>query len=168
MSDSGKVTFDESKVVDIKYYDMMDSEGLVTDLDEATSTAVIKYNNDDVEMKDILDEHGNKIGSYPDHIVLFVDGLLVKQSDLIVDTNKKTVTTPWLRQGQDYILLKDKYDKLIGSLSLLPALETGKLSESMVYHNGYLLGNLAPISTGVDKDIAALSASDHQVMCFVS
>ena len=116
-------------------YDMMESAGTVSQTDK-NGNAYIEY---------------DKKNDVPEDLILFVDGLLIKKGDLVIDEKKGTVTTAGLAVDQDYILLRDKNHNFYPESNLLPALEVDKLSESLVYDNGYLLCN--------DSAIAAKASS---------
>ena len=114
-------------------YDMFESEGYVPDPDE-NGDVLIPYTSNDITMEQ--DSDGNLVAS---HIVLFVDGLLVNRKDIYLDTINKTISVPGLKPGQDYILLKDKYDYFADQDKMLPAIEVDRLTDSLVYLNGHLL-----------------------------
>ena len=103
-------------------FNMFESAGVI---EETGTTPVVPFTTDEFEK-----------GASP---VLFVDGMMVSQSDLIVDKTNKVISVPFLKVGQDYILLVDKYGYFIDSTELLPAIEVDRLTDSLVYHNGYLL-----------------------------
>jgi len=162
---NGDPIFDEHTTVDIKYYDMYDSSGAVT-LADNKGNAVIKYDNDDVRMQDRYNSLGYKIGEYADCLVLFVDGLMIKQDDLIVDLNNKTVRTSSLRKGQEYVLLKDKYHYFMNMSSLMPALYVDKVSDSLVYHNGKLICNGTAITRDISKERMKEFAVHNEIIHF--
>ena len=159
--------FDESKTVDIIYYDMLESMGVVTQKD-ASGQGVIPYTSEDFVVEDILDESNTKIGERVNHAVLFIDGLMVKRDDLVIDKVNKTITVPNLRVGQDYILLQDKHNYFIDTSDLLPALDVGKkFSESLVYCGGYLLMNKSAITQNIDPEQARDNAKHQEIMFFI-
>lgn len=71
--------------------------------------------------------------------VLFIDGMIITPEDINIDPVNKVITVNNLKAGQDYILLVDKYGYFTDSTELLPAIEVDRLTDSLVYHNGYLL-----------------------------
>lgn len=74
--------------------------------------------------------------------VLFIDGLLVKKEDIVIDRANRTVTiSGGLNPGQEYILIYDKYSWLYDEKYITPALPVGKFTDSLVYMNGHLLCN---------------------------
>lgn len=137
----------------LKKYDMYYDAEYVKDKD-ADGNAIIKYDN-------------TKIGK-DDGIVLFVDGLLVKKEEIIRDDEKGTLTTNNLVGGQDYILLKDKYHNLYDETKLFPALAVGKLSESLVYFNGYLLCNDTAVATVEKKEDLVQTAAHNEIKMFLT
>ena len=114
-------------------YDMFESEGYVPAPDE-NGEVYIPYTSNDIQL--IQDDQGNLSAG---HIVLFVDGLLVNRKDIWLDTTKKKIFAPGLKPGQDYILLKDKYDYFADQDKMLPAVNVDRLTDSLVYLNGHLL-----------------------------
>lgn len=87
--------------------------------------------------------------SSDDTVVLFVDGLLVKKEDIVIDRAKKTITVAGggLHEGQEYILLRDAHGWLYNEKALTPALPVGKFIDSLVYFNGKLLCNSTALDT---------------------
>ena len=114
-------------------YDMFESEGLVP-APNAAGKVAIPYHSDDICLSQTPD--GKLVAS---HLVLFVDGLLVNRKDITLDVANKTISVPGLKQGQDYILLKDKYDYFADQDKMLPAVDVDRLTDSLVYLNGHLL-----------------------------
>ena len=158
--------YDETMTVEIIYYDMLESLGIVSKKDQSEQ-GVIDYTTEDFSTEDILDENGVKIGERVLHAVLFIDGLMVKREDLIIDKTNKTITTKNLRVGQDFILLKDKHDYFVDTKDLLPALDTGKLSESLVYLNGELLCNKSAFTQTIEPTVAKDKAAHQEIMYFL-
>lgn len=99
-------------------------------------------------------------------VVLFIDGLLVKKESLIIDRVKDTISVNGskLSPGQEYILLRDKYNWLYDEKMLVPALSLGKFSDSMVYFNKKLICNSTAIDTFTDE--TQLAGVYNEVKCF--
>lgn len=76
------------------------------------------------------------------HVILFVNGLMVKREDVRYDKRNNVITCEGLRCGMHYVLLDDREDNLYTekmSNGIKPALSIGKIDETLVYFNGYLL-----------------------------
>lgn len=162
----GDPVFDESGIVAIQYYDMLESVGTVAEEDDKKQ-GLIHYTNDDYTVENRLDSEGLVVGAFPNHAVLFVDGLMIKQDDLIIDRKNKTISAPGLRKGQRYILLKDKYNYFVNTSRLLPALEVDRLSDSLVYFNGKLLCNASAITKNEVPGKAAGWAKHNELVHFL-
>lgn len=162
----GTPVFDESVTVEIFYYNMLESSGVISKAFQ-NGQGYIPYQNNDFETEDILDINKTKTGERVKHAVLFIDGLMTKREDLVIDKTNKTITTKDLRVGQDYILLKDKYDYLLDTADLLPATEVGNFSESLVYLNGELLCNKSSITQIIEPGAAKDIALHQEIMYFV-
>lgn len=159
--------YDETKVVEVVYYDIMESVGVISKKN-TSGQGVIDYTTGDFSTEDILNGSGTKIGERVTHAVLFVDGLMVKREDLVIDKTNKTITAKNLRVGQDFILLKDKHNYFIDTKDLLPALDTGKLSESLVYLNGELLCNKSAFTQIIEPAAAKDKAAHQEIMYFLN
>lgn len=81
-----------------------------------------------------------------DALILFIDGMMIKPSDLVIDRKRGCVTTEGICQGQSYILLKDRYNRIHNEDTLQPAFWTDKLSESLVYVDGNFICNNVAIN----------------------
>lgn len=101
-----------------------------------------------------------------DDMVLFVDGLLIKKEHLIRDNANGFVTVDGLQIDQEYILLKDKYHNLYDEKNMVPALQVGKIDETLVFLNGYLLCNDTAFVTVDTQDVAKLEAANGELKLF--
>lgn len=100
-----------------------------------------------------------------DTVVLFVDGLLVKKEDIIIDRKSKNITIKGgLHQGQEYILLRDAYGWLYDEKAITPALPVGTFIDTLVYFNGKLLCNDTAIDTLKTEN--EYSPVFNEVRCF--
>lgn len=145
-------------------YDMFESEGIVPDADE-NGNVLIHFTTDDFSIT--TNEKGDQ---YADHIVLFVDGLLINRNDIHLDLEAKTISVPGLKPGQDYILLKDKYNYFADQNEVLPAIEVNRLTDSMVYFNGSLLcenrqfiNSVVPATNGANGQVQLIP--EHGLAC---
>ena len=100
-------------------------------------------------------------------VILFVNGLLVKSEDIIRDTVNHCITVPGLNQGDEYIILIDKDNKMIAEKDLKSALYVGRNDESMVYMNGFLLCNSSAILTTDSRENQKLDAANNEIKAFV-
>lgn len=88
-----------------------------------------------------------------EYAVLFINGLLVRKEDLTFNQGEHYITildedgNNVLQEGQQYILIFDKYGWLYKEEDLIPALSVGKFSDSLVYMNGHLLCNGEALDT---------------------
>ena len=76
-----------------------------------------------------------------DKIILFVNGILVKEEDFVRNQSSGIITLNGLHEGQSYLLLKDRYNKFFSDKDTSPAMIAGKFNETLVYLNGFLLNN---------------------------
>ena len=97
-------------------------------------------------------------------VILFIDGLLVKNDDIIVNEDKHTLYVKGLHENQEYILIEDKKKWLYSNGKLNPAIPTGTLSESMVYYNNHLISNGVCVDT--EKDPEAVKGVHNEVRYF--
>lgn len=61
--------------------------------------------------------------------------------------NNMSVTTNGLKLGQEYILLRDKYNNFLPQNNFTPALNIGSIDESLAYMNNKLIGNNSIVDT---------------------
>ena len=132
-------------------FDMFVSQGIVLEMD-AENKVIIYY-----DPEKLLDT---------DCPVLFVNGLLLSESDVIRDTENHTLTAYGLDVGQDYILLNDRYNHLYTDNELIPAIAIDRFSETLVYKNGHLLCNSTAVNTLFDED--EISAVHNEIKMFIN
>ena len=124
---------------------------------EKDATGSIVYETDSAGNK-IYDSEGRPVPKKVPkkmktmRIILFIDGLLVKNEDIILHEATHELTVQGLRQMQEYILIEDKKGWLYETGSLCPAIPTGTLSESMVYYNSHLINNGSCVDTELDPE----------------
>ena len=104
-----------------------------------------------------------------DGIILFLDGFLIPESEIIRDTINHTITIQGgLREGQKYILLRDPEDRLYNGLELLPAFNTGATDISMLYMNGKLLCDNTPIlEINAENNIDTSNLAHGEIKFFI-
>lgn len=103
------------------------------------------------------------------HVVLFVNGLMVKREDVYYDIASRTITCEGLMPGMTYVLLDDTLNNLYTEDmedGVLPALSVGKIDESLVYHNGYLLNESSSYRYEGEQGFAAASALHGEIKAF--
>ena len=132
-------------------FNMFITQGLVAETN-SEGAAVISY-----DPEKLLDT---------DCPVLFVNGLLLSESDVIRDMENHTLTAYGLDVGHDYILLNDRYNYLYTDNELVPAIAVERFSESLVYLNGHLLCNSTAVNTLLDED--EISAVHNEVKMFIN
>lgn len=132
-------------------FDMFIKQGLVTETNEK-GIAVISYDPE--------------ILLNTDCPVLFVNGLLLSESDVIRDTENHTLTASGLDIGQDYVLLNDRYNYLYTDNELIPAIAVEKFCESLVYLNGNLLCNSTAVNTLFNEE--EIIAVHNEVKMFIN
>ena len=82
-----------------------------------------------------------------DKLSLFVNGLYLDPTELEIDyTNGKIYFEGEKEEVYDYILIKDRFDRLLNNREPFKnAIAIGKFNETMVYINGSLVMNHAPL-----------------------
>lgn len=101
-----------------------------------------------------------------DTLILFVDGLLVSPNEIEWDNRHSMLTAKGITAGQEYMILKDKNNWFYKEENIIPAVNVGKVSESLVYLNGHLVLNNAALYTFKNFEDAA--PGDHnQIKFFV-
>lgn len=103
------------------------------------------------------------------HVILFVNGLMVKRDDLRYDPENEILTCEGLEAGMTYIILDDSRNQLYTDTmenGIMQALPIGQIDQSLVYHNGYLLNESGSYLFGEDRDLAALSACHGEIRAF--
>lgn len=136
----------------INNYDMNLDTGYVNKTD-AYGIPIITFDNTKVDEGDGL--------------ILYIDGLLIKKEDLNINYAEGFINVDGLSIGQDYILLRDKYNYFYDESKLTPALPVGHLSESLVYINGHLINNATIIDTIYSKEQIKPQALQNEIKCFL-
>lgn len=98
-------------------------------------------------------------------IVLFVDGLLVKNDDIVINEKTHTLYVKDLHENQEFILIEDKKHWLYSDGKLSPAIPTGVLSESLVYYNKRLINNSTCVDT--EDDPSAVKGVYNEIRHFI-
>ena len=108
--------------------------------------------------------------SEDDGIILFVEGLLIAEEDIIRNHEEGTITIkPEMKVGQDYVLIRDREHRLYNTTNMIPAFSIGNFDESLIYLNGRLLMNLDSITTTNDYNHELVEAGvvHNEVKYFV-
>lgn len=103
------------------------------------------------------------------HLVLFVNGLMVKREDVYYDKTAHTITCEGLKPGMTYIILDDTAKQLYTEDmedGIMPAMSIGKLDASLVYHNGFLLNEPTSYRYEGEPGFAAASAMHGEIRAF--
>lgn len=138
----------------IKNYNMLYEASFVTDMNAAGTNYVVKYDVTKIE---------------PDSkIVLFVDGMLIRQNDIHRDDVLGELTVDGLMKDQEYIILNDKYLNLFDEGKLIPAFYLGRTDESLIYMNYKLISNETPVITLKEKDAEELTATNGEIKIFLT
>ena len=88
-----------------------------------------------------------------DSIILFVNGLLVSKNDIVLNRDQHTVSViGGMDPGAQFVLLRDSNHYLYDNLKLLPAMNVGRLDSAMIYIDGKLITDDAPILESVSKE----------------
>lgn len=137
--------------------------------DEGYDPGVVSFNEDENYGFNVYIQYPFDWLDEDDGVVLFLNGLLISKSDIVIDRKLHTVTTKQgLHKDDKYVLLRDKGDNLYDDLKLVPALDTGKLDAGMIYLNGKLLHNVTPQLSAVPKEeINTDELANFEVKCFV-
>jgi hypothetical protein len=80
--------------------------------------------------------------------ILFIDGFLLAQEDLEIDTSTNTITAFGLTAGQEYVMLKDTGSRIIfddtASFTTIP---TSHMDSAMVYVGSHLICDALAVTT---------------------
>jgi len=102
-------------------------------------------------------------------VILFVNGLMIKKEDVKYDFSLNVITCNGLKPGMHYVLLNDTDDSLYTEdmeNGIMPALSLGKIDETLVYHNGFLLNEKGSYETNANREAAKTSAVHGEVREF--
>ena len=100
-------------------------------------------------------------------VVLFVNGLMVKREDVYYDITKHTITCEGLQPGMTYVLLNDSERQLwTEDNGVMPALTVGKIDNSLVYRNGFLLNEPESYLYHGEPGFAAVTAKHGEIRAF--
>jgi len=124
---------------------------------DSENALVIKYDTSIIEKND--------------GIILFIDGLMISEDDIIRDTDNGTITLKTnLEKGQQYVLLRDRDKRLYSNINLTSAFSTGYLNESLVYLNGKLLVNENCVNTTNNENDEIINGSsvNNEIKYFIT
>lgn len=114
-----------------------------------------------------IDDFENRIPE-EDGIILFIDGLLIRKEDIVRDYNDGSITVNGLERGQEYLLLHDKHHALQYDESRLhSALVTGRVDESLLFMNEYLLCNDTAVVTSRTEEEETKDAANGEIKLFL-
>lgn len=88
-------------------------------------------------------------------VILFVNGLLIKKEDVKYDFTLNVITCNGLKPGMHYVLLNDIDGNLYTENmenGIRPAISLGKIDETLVYYNGWLLNEKKSYETNANKE----------------
>lgn len=114
-------------------------------------------------------KYDNTIIGKDDGIILFVDGLMINDEDIVRDHANGTITLkPELVKGQEYVLLRDHDKRLYTTSDSQAAFVTGYIDDSLVYLNGKLLVNDNCVTTtSNENDEVANGAVYNEIKYFI-
>lgn len=103
------------------------------------------------------------------YVVLFVNGLMVRREDVRYDPVKRVITCEGLRVGMHYVLLDDREGNLYTEEmehGIKPAVSIGKIDETLVYYNGYLLNENRSYLFEGEEGFATATAMHGEIKAF--
>lgn len=103
------------------------------------------------------------------HIVLFVNGLMVKREDVYYDKTSHTITCEGLEPGMTYVILDDTSRQLYTEDmedGIMPSLSVGKIDASIVYHDGFIINEPSSYRYEGSEGFAATSALHGEIRAF--
>lgn len=110
-----------------------------------------------------------RIGLYRPNVVLFVEGLMIRREDVYYEPTTRTLTCNGLKAGMKYVLLNDPDEVLYTEetkKSILPALSIGKIDQTLVYYDGYLLNEPGSYIYSGEENYAANFALHGEIRAF--
>lgn len=115
-------------------------------------------------------KYNNKKISEKDGIILFIDGFMIHDEDIIRHHEEGYLEVlPELTVGQEYLLLRDNDKRLYTESMLQEAYSTGYLDESLVYLNGEMLVNEGCLATICNETSEIAEGSvDNEIKYFIS
>ena len=134
-----------------------DGEMVIADVEGEEQEILIKNTDSDVD------------AIYRPQVVLFVQGLMVKREDIYYELSTNTLTCNGLKPGMKYVLLNDPDEVLYTEetkKAILPALSIGKIDQTLVYYNGYLLNEPTSYLYAGDESYAANFAYHGEIRAF--
>lgn len=99
--------------------------------------------------------------------IVFIDGLLVTKEDIQLDEANHiiTIANSTLVQGQDYVVIEDKFGWFYDSATITPALPVGNMKYSLVYMNGKLLCDAVALDA-LSNNSDDLKGAFNEIKCF--
>lgn len=103
-----------------------------------------------------------------DGILLFIDGLLIDEQNIVRNAAEGVITiVGGLTEEQEYVLLRDTEGAIYNSATMMPALNTGLLSDSLIYLNDKLLCNTNCVTTLKPPAEIKDLVTDHEIKYFI-
>ena len=163
--DGVTITFEEITDMDYSNDDSIENRKLVYNRNPLTGEveseeSFLLVDGDDDVYRD---------GLYRPHVVLFVEGLMIKREDLYYEPSTRTITCNGLKPGMKYVLLNDADEVLYTEdtkKSILPALSIGKIDNSLVYYDGYLLNEPTSYLCAAEESYYANYAVHGEIKAF--
>lgn len=125
----------------------------------------------------VVETAGNNVINYDtskirseDDVILFIDGLLVNKNKIVRDKVNGIITLSddELNIGQEYVLIKDTQGILYDTANMMPAFNTGYISNSLIYINGKLLAEPGCVNTlNNPENELAVGVIDRQIKFFI-
>lgn len=112
-------------------------------------------------------EYGDVL--YRPQVVLFVEGLMIRREDLYYEPSTNVLVCNGLKRGMRYVLLNDANEVLYTEeteKSILPALSVGKIDQTLVYYDGYLLNEPSSYLYAGEESYAANYALQGEIRTF--
>lgn len=114
--------------------------------------------------------YDNKKITKDDGIILFIEGLMIPEDEIIRDHGNGIITLKSndLKVGAEYVLLRDHEGRLYNESNKIAAYSTGILDDSLVYLNGKLLANENCVTTtSSETDEIANGAVNNEIKFFI-
>lgn len=104
-----------------------------------------------------------------DGVILFIEGLMISDDEIERDHKNGVITLKniQLKEGMEYVLLRDHDKILYTSANMSAALSTGLLDDSLVYLNGKLLANENCVTTTSSEEDEAVNCVNNEIKYFI-
>ena len=105
-----------------------------------------------------------------DGIILFVEGLMIPDEEIVRDHANGMITLKsiQLKENMEYVLLRDHDKRLYTTSNMIAAFATGLFGDSLVYLNGQLLANENCVTTtSTETDEIANGVVNNEIKYFI-